>query len=111
MAATHYNREAPMKKRYFLIPAALLLTLTGSAFAGGSTIIGGALGGAAGSAIGESVGGRNGAILGGALGGGAGAAIGHDYGQREEEVRYVDRGYYHDHGRHRGWHHHHHDRD
>ena len=76
-----------MKTR-LLAPALLVLSLAGSAYAGGSTAIGGGLGGA--------------------LGGGVGAAAGYDNerdGRRVREgARYEERGYYYEDGRrrHRG---------
>ncbi len=92
-----------MKTR-LLAPALLVLSLAGSAYAGGSTAIGGGLGGAAGAVIGEAVGGREGAIIGGALGGGVGAAAGYDNERDGRRVRdgrrYEERGdYYEDYRR------------
>lgn len=91
-----------MKTR-LLASALLVLSLAGTAHAGGSTALGGGLGGAAGAAIGEAVGGREGAIIGGALGGGVGAAAGYDNerdGRRARDgVRYEERGYYYEDGR------------
>lgn len=66
-----------MKLR-ILLPAAFCLTIAGTAYASGSTALGGAIGGAAGAVVGEAIGGRNGAVIGGAVGGGVGAAVGYD---------------------------------
>lgn len=88
-----------------LAPILLVISLAGSAHAGGSTALGGAIGGAAGAVIGEAVGGREGAIIGGALGGGVGAAAGYDKGRDDrplrDGVRYEEPGYHHEDSRRR----------
>lgn len=89
-----------MKTR-LLASALVVLSIAGTAHAGGSTALGGGLGGAAGAVIGEAVGGREGAIIGGAVGGGVGAAVGYDNERdsRRERARYEERRYYYEDGR------------
>jgi hypothetical protein len=81
-----------------LLPALFSLLIAGTAQAGGSTALGGAIGGGAGAVIGEAIGGREGAIIGGAVGGGVGAAVGYDNEERRirEPVRHEERHYYED---------------